>query len=130
MNTGRHDYELGSSGNRWNEVHARTYYGSIANTSTINAKMNIEDISGEQAFDYFDMMKIKSFYYTDDDYTNKYNRKVSPIIEQLDPVLENLYKTNVDALDINSNLFLLARAFQYYVNKTDERLEVIENVRN
>src|SRR5690625_2744869 len=59
INTGTHAYELGRSGNRWDEVHARTYYGSLASTSTYNAKISIEDVDGEQAFDYFDMMNIK-----------------------------------------------------------------------
>src|SRR5699024_7104242 len=107
MNTGRYSYTLGSSNNRWAEI-----YGTLAGTSSHNAKMNIEDVDGKQAFDYFDIMKIKSYYYKDDDYTNKYNRKVSPVIEQLEPTLENLFKANESALDINSNLFLLARAFQ------------------
>lgn len=125
--TGNHDYSLGRSGNRWNEGYIRTIYGTLAGTSTHNSKMNIEDVDGRKAFDYFKLMKIKSFYYKDEDYTNPYNRKVSPIIEQLDPVLENLYKATDDALDINSNLWLLALAFQYYVRKTDERLERLEN---
>lgn len=122
MNTGIHPYSLGTSNNRWSEI-----YGTLVGTSSYNAKMNIEDVDGRQAFDYFDMMRIKSYYYKDEDYTNKFNRKVSPIIEQLDPALENLYKANESSLDINSNLFLLVRAFQYYVNKTNSRLEALEN---
>lgn len=121
-NTGTHSYTLGRGGNRWSEI-----YGTLVGTSTHNAKINIEDINEERAFDYFDMMKIKTFYYKDEDYTNPYNRKVSPVIEQLDPVLENLYKSNNDALDISSNLFLLAAAFKYYMDKTNNRLEVIEH---
>ena len=122
MNTDIHSYSLGTSNNRWSEI-----YGTLVGTSSHNAKMNIEDVDGRQAFDYFDMMKIKSYYYKDDDYTNKYNRKVGPVIEQLDPTLENLYKANESALDINSNLFLLARAFQYFVEETNVRLEALEN---
>lgn len=122
INTGTYNYNLGASNNRWNNI-----YGTLAGTSTHNSKTNIEDIDGRQAFDYFMMMKVKSFYYKDDDITNKYNKKASPVIEQLDPVLENLYKANDDSLDINSNLFLLARAFQYFVNKTNDRLEVLES---
>jgi len=133
-NTGTHSYELGRSNNRWDQVHARTYNGSLANTSTHNAKMNIEDIDDKEVFDYFDMMKIKSYFYKDEDYTNPYNRKVSPIIEQLDPVLENLYKNTDDALDINSNFFLFVKAMQYYMEKTDDRIselnETIEELRN
>src|SRR5699024_2128545 len=121
INTGTHNYDLGRQGNRWSSI-----YGTLAGTSSQNAKMNLEDVDGKQAFDYFDMMKIKSYYYKDDDYTDKFNRKVSPVIEQLDPALENLYKANDSALDINSNLFLLARAFQYFVRETDARLEVLE----
>lgn len=127
INTGTHKYKLGRSNNRWDEVHAKTYHGSLANTSTHNAKINIEDIDGEQAFDYFDMMKVKSYYYKDDDYTNPYNKKVSPVIEQLDPTLEKLYKSNNDALDISSNLFLLAQAFKYFAKITNDRFEVLEN---
>lgn len=122
INTGSFDYDLGRPNNRWTNI-----YGTLAGTSSYNAKMNLEDIDGQQAFDYFMQMVIKSFYYKDDDYTNPYNRKVSPVIEQLDPVLEKLYKTSNYALDINSNLFLLARAFQHFVNETNERLELIEN---
>ncbi len=101
--------------------------GTVVGTSTKNAKMSIEDVDGKQAFDYFDMMDIKSYFYNDSDYTNPYNRKVSPIIEQLDPVLENLYKATDEGLDINSNLFLLALAFKYKTEKIDERLEMLEN---
>src|SRR5699024_6675873 len=122
MNTGIHSYDLGRPNNRWANI-----YGTIAGTSSHNAKMNIEDVDGEQAFDYFAMMKVKSYFYKDDDYTNRFNKKVSPVIEQLDPTLENLYKATDNALDINSNLFLLVKAFQHYVNKTDERLEELEN---
>ncbi|TFJ92131.1 phage tail spike protein [Lentibacillus salicampi] len=100
--------------------------GTVVGTSTKDAKMNIEDLDGKQAFDYFDMMDIKTFYYKNSDYTNPYNKKVSPVIEQLDPVLANLYKATDDGLDINSNLFLLVRAFKYYVKTTNERLEVLE----
>lgn len=121
MNTGTYDYDLGRPNNRWTNI-----YGTLVGTSSHNAKMNLEDINGQQAFDYFMQMIIKSFYYKDDDYTNRFNKKVSPIIEQLDPILENLYKATDDALDINSNLFLLARAFQHFVNDVNERLELIE----
>lgn len=127
INSGIYDYLLGVDGNRWREIWAWDINGTIVGTSTINAKTGIENVNGKQAFDYFDMMDIKSFFYKEDDLTNPYNRKVSPIIEQLDPVLEKLYKANVDGLDINSNLFLLASAFKYYARQTDERLEVLEN---
>ena len=113
------NYLLGIPNNRWAEVHAKNYYGTLASTSSHNAKMGIEDIDGEQAFDYFMQMFVKSFYYKNDDYTNKYNRKVSPIIEQLDPTLEKLYKSDISSLDINSNLFLLVKAFQYFVEKIE-----------
>src|SRR5699024_563626 len=82
-----YDYRLGTSLNRWSEIHGRDIYGTLASTSSYNAKMNIEDLDGKKAFDYFDQMIVKTFFYQDDDYTNKFNRKVSPIIEQLDPVL-------------------------------------------
>src|SRR5699024_1638732 len=127
INGHEYNYIFGESNNRFHEAYIRNIYGTIAGTSSHNAKMSIEDVDGEQAFDYFNMMKVKSYFYKDEDITNKYNRKVSPIIEQLDPVLENLYKISNDALDINSNLFLLVKAFQHYVNKTDDRLEVLEN---
>ena len=127
INTGLYNYELGRENNRWNEGYIRKIYGTVAGTSTHNAKMNIEDVDGQQAFDFINLMKIKSFYYKDEDYTNPYNRKVSPIIEQLDPTLENLYKATPDALDINSNVWLLAQAFKHYVEETNERLEVLEN---
>lgn len=123
--TGDHSYDLGTSNNKWSNI-----YGTLVNSSTHNSKVNIEDLDSRLAFDYFDMMKVKTFYYKDDDYTDKYNKKVSPVIEQLDPAIENLYKATPDTLDINSNLFLLVSAFKYYVNKTDKRLEVLENVRN
>lgn len=126
-NTGEYDYRLGIPESRFAEVHARNIYGTLANTSTYNAKMNIEDVDGKQAFDYFDQMKIKSFYYKEDDYTNPYNRKVSPVIEQLDPVLEKLYKADPKSLDINSNLFLLAKAFQYDVKQDNERMDNLES---
>src|SRR5699024_7957778 len=112
---------------RFHDAYIRNIYGTIASTSSHNAKMNIEDLDGKKAFDYFDQMIVKSFYYKDEDYTNPFNKKVSPIIEQLDPVLENLYKNSDSTLDINSNLFLLVKAFQYYVTKTNDRLETIEN---
>ncbi len=108
-------------------IYADQVNGTVVGTSTKNAKMSIEDVDGKQAFDYFDMMKIKSFFYNDSDITNKYNRKVSPIIEQLDPTLENLYKATDEGLDINSNLFLLALAVKYKTEKIDERLEMLEN---
>src|SRR5690625_1142360 len=126
-NTGTYGYSLGRPNNRWDEVHAREYYGSLANQSSHNAKMNIEDIDGEEAFNYFDDMKVKSFYYKNDDYTNPYNRKVSPIIEQLEPTLEHLYKLNDGALDLNSNLFLLVKAMQHFIDETNKRLDVIES---
>lgn len=125
MYTGTHSYDLGTSNNKWSNI-----YGTLVNSSTHNSKMNIEDLDSRLAFDYFNMMKVKTFYYKDDDYTYKYNKKVSPVIEQLDPAIENLYKATPDTLDINSNLFLLVSALQYYVNKTDKRLEALENVRN
>ena len=127
MNTGTYSYNLGATNNRWQNVYAWNYHGSLASTSTYNAKMNIEDVDGKQAFDYFDQMKIKSFYYKEDDYTNPYNRKVSPVIEQLDPVLEKLYKADPESLDINSNLFLLAKAFQYDVKQDNERMDNLES---
>lgn len=127
MNTGTYSYDLGATNNRWQNVYAWNYHGSLASTSTYNAKMNIEDVDGKQAFDYFDQMKIKSFYYKEDDYTNPYNRKVSPVIEQLDPVLEKLYKADPESLDINSNLFLLAKAFQYDVKQDNERMDNLES---
>src|SRR5699024_7762086 len=89
MNTGEHSYDLGRHNNNWSKI-----YETLTNTYTQNTKMNIEDIDGEQAYDYFIHMIVKSFYYKDEDYTNKYNKKVSPIIEQLYPVLEKLYKAN------------------------------------
>jgi len=127
MNTGTYSYNLGATNNRWQNVYAWNYHGSLACTSTYNAKMNIEDVDGKQAFDYFDQMKIKSFYYKEDDYTNPYNRKVSPVIEQLDPVLEKLYKADPESLDINSNLFLLVKAFQYDVKQDNERMDNLES---
>ena len=127
MNTGTYSYTLGSTNNRWADVYAWRYHGSMAQSSTHAVKMGIEDVDGKKAFDYFDMMKVKSFFYKQDDYTNPYNRKVSPIIEQLDPTLEKLYKASPDELDVNSNLWLLALAFQYYVRQTDERLELLES---
>src|SRR5699024_865555 len=113
MNAHKYDYVLGEDNNRFDESFIRTMNGTLAGTSSHNAKMNIEDISGQQAFDYFSMMKVKSYFYKDDDYTIKFNKKVSPVIEQLDPALEKLYKASDDSLDINSNLFLLVRAFQH-----------------
>lgn len=107
-------------------VNADYVNGTVVGTSTKNAKMGIEDVDGRKAFDYFIMMDVKSFFYKDGDYTNPYNRKVSPIIEQLDPTLKNLYKATDEGLDINSNLFLLAHAFKYDAIKTDERLKVLE----
>src|SRR5699024_986048 len=121
------NYSLGVSEYRFHEAYIRNIYGTVGGTSTHNAKMAIETVDGKKAFDYFKQMKIKSYFYKDDDITDKYNRKVSPIIEQLDPVLENLYKISDDALDINSNLFLFIKAMQHYMNKTDERLELLEN---
>src|SRR5699024_1809231 len=128
--TGSHSYKLGRPNNRWDEVHARTYHGSLANTSTHNAKMNIEDIDGEKAFDYFDMMNVKSYFYKDDDYTNPYNRKVSPILEQLDSTLQNLYKISDDALDLNSNFFLLDKKMQYFIKNINTRMERVEYEKN
>lgn len=127
LSAGTYDAYLGVNGNRWREVWAWDIYGTLASTSTYNAKMNIEDVDPKKAFDYFSMMKIKSYYYKDDDYTNPFNRRVSPIIEQLDPTLQYLYKADEDSLDINSNLFLLVQAFKYYVENTNIRLEVLEN---
>src|SRR5699024_7434901 len=92
INAHEHNYSLGTDSYKFNESYIRSMYGTVGGASSHNAKTNIENIDGRQAFDYFDMMNIKSFYYKDEDYTNKFNRKVSPIIEQLDPVLENLYK--------------------------------------
>lgn len=137
LNTGTYNYTIGKSSTRltniFSEVVTATYVntehlnGTLVGTSTKNAKMSIEDIDGKQAFDYFDMMDLKSFFYNDADITNPYNRKVSPIIEQLDPVLENLYKATQDGLDINSNLFLLAAAFKHYVKQTNQQLEELKN---
>lgn len=127
INAGTYEYHLGASNNHFDQIYAHNVSGNLSSTSTKNAKIGLEDIDGKQAFDYFDMMQIKSFYYKNQDYANPYNRRVSPVVEQLDPVLENLYKTDDESLDINSNLFLLAQAFKYYVDKTDGRLEVLEN---
>lgn len=118
---------IGTETNRHEYGYIRNIFGTVVGTSVKNAKMNIEDVDGQQAFDYFMLMKVKSFYYKDDDYTNPFNRKVSPIIEQLDPTLENLYKATDEGLDINSNLFLLARAFKYHATKIDDRLKVLED---
>src|SRR5699024_3316773 len=118
---------IGTSDYRINNIRADDFYGTFNNTSTHSAKMNLEAIDGQQAFDYFMQMEVKSFYYTFDDYTNPYNKRVSPVIEQLDPVLEKLYKSDNDNLDLNSNLFLLARAFQHFVNETNFKLEMIQN---
>lgn len=115
---------------RWGHIQtltSDTIYGTLAGPSSKDVKMAIEDVSGQQAFDYFDMMEVKSFFYKESDITNKYNRKVSPVIEQLDPVMENLYKASEGSLDINSNLFLLVQAFKHYVSETNIRLEALEN---
>lgn len=134
-NTGTYAYNLGSSESPFTyatitSIFAEYMNGTIVNTSTHNAKMGIEDLNGLEVFNYFDMMKIKSFYYKDTDITNPYNRKVSPIIEQLDPALEKLYKANQDGLDVNSNLFMLVRAFQYFVKETNGRIEQLEALIN
>src|SRR5699024_7296036 len=100
MNGHERNYSLEVSEYRFHEAYIRNIYGTVGGTSTHNAKMAIETVDGKKAFDYFKQMKIKSYFYKDDDITDKYNRKVSPIIEQLDPVLENLYKISDDALDI------------------------------
>lgn len=134
LNTGSYNYILGKSTNRFTNVYSESFTGTLSSTSTKNAKMNIEDVDGRQAFDYVDMMDIKSYYYKGEDYTNPYNRKVSPIIEQLDPTLENLYKATPETLDVNSNLWLLALAFKYdskqkdmEINLLKDRLEALEN---
>src|SRR5699024_6146273 len=124
MNTGSYDYDLGRPNNKWKNI-----YGTMASTSVHNAKMNIENVDGQQAFDYFNLMKVKTYFYKNDDYTNPYNKKVSPIIEQLEPSLENMYKATDEALDINSNFFLFVKAMQHYIDETNLRLEVLENGR-
>lgn len=127
MNTGDYRYLLGTPNNRWGDVYAWAYHGSMAQTSAHASKIAIEDIDPRKAFDYFDMMNLKSFYYKEDDITNKYNRRVSPIIEQLDPVLENLFKASPDELDFNSNFFLLVQAVKHKWEEFNERLEMLEN---
>lgn len=126
INTGIYDYRLGVDGNRWNEVWAWEINGAINNTSTINAKMGIEDVDARKASDYFNMMNVKSYYYKGEDYTDKYKRRVSPIIEQLDPVLENLYKSNENSLDVISNFWLYVIANQHDKRIINERLEALE----
>lgn len=138
LNGGSYNYNIGGSESyNWitrayistidaNYINTEQLNGTVVGTSTKNAKMEIENIDGKQAFDYFDMMDIVSFFYKDSDYTNKFNRKVSPIIEQLDPVLENLYKATTDGLDINSNLFLLALAFKYRDQQTKDEFNLIK----
>lgn len=126
INTGTVGYDLGSENNKWGNVHAWTYHGGMAQSSTHASKTAIEDIDPRKAFDYFDMMHLKSFYYKEDDITNKYNRRVSPIIEQLDPVLENLFKASPDELDFNSNFFLLVQAVKHKWEEFNERLEMLE----
>lgn len=122
INTGDYSYGLGAPNNRWSEI-----YGNLVGTSTHASKMAIEDVDARKAYEYFDMMQVKSYYYKDEDYTDKYKRHVSPIMEQLDPVLENLYKANPDALDISSNFFLFVKAMQYKLDEINERLELLEN---
>ncbi|WP_193064919.1 phage tail protein [Oceanobacillus oncorhynchi] len=122
MNTGTHSYRLGTPNNRWPEI-----YGSLAGTSTHAAKMNIENIDARKAFDHYAMMNIVSFYYKNEDYTDKFKRRVSPVMEQLDPTLENLYKANPDALDIVSSFFLFVKATQFKWEEFNERLEMLEN---
>lgn len=126
INTGTYDTYLGVDGNRWKEVWAWEINGAINNTSTINAKMGIEDVDARKASDYFNMMNVKSYYYKGEDYTDKYKRRVSPIIEQLDPVLENLYKSNENSLDVISNFWLYVIANQHDKRIINERLEALE----
>src|SRR5699024_6711203 len=109
---------LGASGNEFDYAYADKIFGTVSGTSTHNSKMSIEDVDTQKAFDYFNIMKVKSFFYKNGDITDPYSRKVSPIIEQLDPSIENLYKVTDEALDINSNLFLLAAAFQHHIKMT------------
>ncbi len=117
---------VGSSSSPYDYVYGDRIFGTVAGTSTHNSKMNIENLDGQEAFDYFDTMIVRSYYYKDADITNKYNRKVSPIIEQLEPSLANLYKATDYSLDINSNLFLLVKAFQHHIKMTDDRFKQIE----
>src|SRR5699024_4741118 len=119
INAHEHSYSLGDSSYRFEDAYIRNKYGSVGGAPSHNSKMNIEDVNGEEAFNYFNDMKVKSFYYKNDDYTNPYNRKVSPIIEQLEPTLEHLYKLNDGALDLNSNLFLLVKAMQHFIDETN-----------
>src|SRR5699024_11587127 len=117
---------LGASGNEFDYAYANKIFGTVSGTSTHNSKMSIEDVDSRKAFDYFNIMKVKSFFYKNGDITDPYSRKVSPIIEQLDPSIENLYKVTDESLDINSNLFLLAAAFQHHIKMTDERFKTLE----
>ncbi len=135
LNTGEYLYNLGRENSEFTHayvtsVHADWVNGTVVGTSTHNAKMSIEDLDGRSAFDYFNMMNVKTFFYKDSDITNPYNRKVSPIIEQLDPSLEKLYKATEDGLDINSNLFLLVSAFKHHIKETNERFKALENQDN
>ncbi|MFD1066700.1 phage tail protein [Oceanobacillus locisalsi] len=127
LNTDQHSYRLGVENNRWADVWAWNYHGNMAQTSTHAAKMGIEEVDDRKAFDHFEMMDIKSWLYQEDDYANKFNRRVGPIMEQLDPVLENLYKSSPDELDFNSNFFLLVQAVKYKWEEFNERLELLEN---
>ena len=131
LNSGTYEYNLGTGSSPFTYATIKSIFadyinGTVVGTSTHNSKMNIEDVDGERAFDYFNIMKVKSFYYKNGDITDPYERKVSPIIEQLDPTIENLYKATDEALDINSNLFLLAAAFQHHIKMTDERFKTLE----
>lgn len=131
MNTGIYSYLLGTPNNRWGDVYAWTYHGNMSGTmsitSTHNSKMAIEDVDAKKAYDYFDMMQVKSYFYKHEDFTDKFKRRVSPVMEQLDPAMENLYKATPDELDFTSNFFLFVQASKHKWEEINERLEVLEN---
>src|SRR5699024_539403 len=58
---------LGASGNEFDYAYADKIFGTVSGTSTHNSKMSIEDVDSRKAFDYFNIMKVKSFFYKNGD---------------------------------------------------------------
>src|SRR5699024_12349548 len=98
---------LGASGNEFDYAYANKIFGTVSGTSTHNSKMSIEDVDSRKAFDYFNIMKVKSFFYKNGDITDPYSRKVSPIIEQLDRSIEHLYNVTDERVDKKNKLVIL-----------------------
>lgn len=117
---------VGSSNDPYNYV----YTNHLVETSSVNAKMNIEDVNPYIATDFIDMAKVYKYNYKNDDITDRFSKRVGVVVEQLDPANEELFKASESTMDLNSVIYLNMLGLQNTRKEMKEllkRLEVLEN---